>query len=411
MTDRKVVVTGIGLVTPLGANIDSVWAKIVAGQSGIGRLEHEQADLPVKIAGHVKDFDPLQWIDRRDVRRTDPFIHYGLAAGAQAIEDAGLTLSEDEQYQAGVAIGSGIGGISMIEENALLLRDKGSRKVSPFFIPGSIVNMAAGMLSIQYGLKGPNFATATACTSGGHAIGLAARAIACGDADVMVAGGTEKGSSPLGMAAFAAARALSTRDDPQSASRPWDKDRDGFVMGDGAGVLVLETRERAEARGAKIYAELSGVGMTGDACHITAPDPDAKGAAMCMQKALRDAGLEPGQIGYINAHGTSTPAGDIAESQAIERIFGGSDVAPLVSSTKSMTGHMLGAAGAVEAIFSILALRDQIAPPTINLDEPGDGCRLDYVAGQSRKVVTQHVLSNSFAFGGANVSLLFSESH
>ncbi len=409
MTVRRVVITGLGLVTPLGLNVKSTWQAVTAGQSGIGLLEHIPEDSPVRIGGAVKGFDPRDWMDARDVRRTDAFIHYGMAAGVQAFEDAGLVLTGDDVYQAGVVLGSGIGGISTIEENALLLRDKGPRKVSPFFVPGSIVNMAAGMLSIRYGLKGPNFATSTACTSGVHAIALAARAIACGDADVMLAGGTEKGSSPLGMAAFAAARALSTQNDtPETASRPWDSARDGFVMGDGAGVMVLESYERATARGARIYAELSGIGMTGDAYHITAPDPEAGNATMCMKKALKDAGLQPHQIDYINAHGTSTPAGDVAESYAIEQVFGGSELAPPVSSTKSMTGHMLGAAGAVEAVFSVLALRDQIAPPTINLENVGESCRLDYIPGASRAIKMRHVLSNSFAFGGANVSLLFS---
>ena len=411
MTGRRVVVTGLGLVTPLGSDVDTTWQSITSGQSGIRLLEHIPEDFPVKIGGTVQSFDACRWMEARDVRRTDAFIHYGVAAGVQAFEDAGLVFSEDEMYQAGVVLGSGIGGIGTIEQNALLLRDKGVRKVSPFFVPGAIVNMAAGMLSIRYGLKGPNFATSTACTSGAHAIALAARVIACGDGDVMLAGGTEKGASPLGMAAFAAARALSVRnDDPKMASRPWDAGRDGFVMGEGAGVLVLESYDRAVARGARIYAELSGIGMTGDAYHITAPDPEAGNAAMCMKKALRDAGLQSEQIDYINAHGTSTPAGDVAESYAIEQVFGGALCAPPVSSTKSMTGHMLGAAGAVEAILSILALRDQMAPPTINLEVPGEGCRLDYIPGKAREVSIRHVISNSFAFGGANVSLLFSAS-
>ncbi|MGJ8513383.1 beta-ketoacyl-ACP synthase II [Carnimonas bestiolae] len=408
MARRRVVVTGLGMLTPVGNNVADTWSSIVAGKSGIGPIEHFDAStFKTRFCGAVKNFDASPFIDPKEARKMDLFIQYGLAASAEAIKDSGIDISEDNAHRIGTAIGSGIGGLPMIEVNHSALLDGGARRVSPFFVPGSIVNMVAGNLAIQYGLTGPNIAIATACTTGTHNIGYGARTIAYGDADVMVCGGAEMSSSPLGIGGFSAARALSTRnDDPQGASRPWDRGRDGFVLSDGAGIVVLEEYEHAVARGANIYAELTGFGMSDDAHHITAPN--GVGAEMAMRNAIRDAGIDAADLHYINAHGTSTKAGDAAESQAVERVMGESAKHVAVSSTKSMIGHLLGAAGAVEAIFCILALRDQIAPPTINLDDVDEGCNLDYVPHTAREMKIDNALSNSFGFGGTNGSLLFS---
>ncbi|OLF36813.1 MULTISPECIES: beta-ketoacyl-ACP synthase II [unclassified Psychrobacter] len=415
----RVVVTGMGAVTPLGMDVESTWTRLLNGESGISTISHFDAtDYRAQIAGVIKDFDTKPYMSPKDARRYDAFMHYGVAATAMALKDAGFIeeiSAEDtpvqnvDQERFGVILGSGIGGIQTIEDSCAMLTEKGAKKVSPFIVPGSIANMAAGLVAIKHKLKGPNLATATACTTGTHAIGLAARLIAYGDADVMIAGGSERGSSPLGMAGFAAMHALSTRnDEPTKASRPFDKDRDGFVMGDGAGVLVLESLAHAKARGATILAEVVGFGMSDDASHITAPPEDGNGAARAMQSALNDAGIEPSSVGYVNAHGTSTPAGDVAESIAIETVFAPVKDSILVSSTKSMTGHLLGAAGGVEAIFTILALQNQHVPPTINLDNVEDNCNLDYVANQSRKVENlNYAVSNSFGFGGTNGSVIF----
>ena len=417
--EMRIVVTGMGAVTPLGVDIESTWTRLLNGESGITSISHFDAtDYRAQIAGVIKDFDTKQYMSPKDARRYDAFMHYGVAATAMALKDAGFIeaiSAEDtpvqnvDQERFGVILGSGIGGIQTIEDSCAMLNARGAKKVSPFVVPGSIANMAAGLVAIKHKLKGPNLATATACTTGTHAIGLAARLIAYGDADVMIAGGSERGSSPLGMAGFAAMHALSTRnDEPTKASRPFDKDRDGFVMGDGAGVLVLESLAHAKARGATILAEVVGFGMSDDASHITAPPEDGNGAARAMQSALDDAGIEPSRVGYVNAHGTSTPAGDVAESIAIETVFASVKDSILVSSTKSMTGHLLGAAGGVEAIFTILALQNQHVPPTINLDNVEDNCNLDYVANKSRKVENlDYAVSNSFGFGGTNGSLIF----
>ncbi|MGI9277157.1 MAG: beta-ketoacyl-ACP synthase II [Endozoicomonas sp.] len=410
MTRRRVVVTGLGTLTPVGIGVQESWQSVLAGRSGIHAIEHLDTEkFSVRICGTVKNFQAGDFMNPKDARKMDVFIQYGLAASIEALQDSGLEVQEDQAHRYGVAIGSGIGGLTTIENNYEALKNSGPRKISPFFIPAAIINMAAGWLSMRYNLQGPNFATSTACATGSHAIGLAARTIAYGDADVMVAGGAEKASSALGMTGFAAARALSNRnDEPQKASRPWDADRDGFVLGDGAGVIVLEEYEHAVRRGAKIYAELSGLGMSGDAYHMTAPPEDGRGAARAMVSALSDAGLAPEQVGYINAHGTSTAAGDIAETRAIRSVFGAHADSLAVSSTKSMTGHLLGAAGSMEAVFAVKSLQEQMAPPTINLDNPDEGCDLDYVPGVARSVATEHVLSNSFGFGGTNVSLAFS---
>ncbi|CAG9296739.1 beta-ketoacyl-ACP synthase II [Celerinatantimonas diazotrophica] len=407
MTKRRVVVTGIGMLSPVGNTAEDSWKALLAGQSGIGPIEHFDTEaFPTRFAGLVKNFDADKYIPKKDQRKTDLFIQYGIAAGLMALEDSAIEVTDDNAERIGLSIGSGIGGLGLIEQNHTSLMNQGPRKISPFFVPSTIINMVAGHLSIKTGIKGPNIAVTTACTTGTHSIGLAARLIAYGDADVMLAGGSEKASTELGMGGFAAARALSSRnDDPQHASRPWDKDRDGFVLGDGAGVMVLEEYEHAKARGAKIYAELVGFGMSGDAHHITAPSGD--GAVLAMKNALKDAKVDPSVVGYVNAHGTSTPTGDVAESNAVKSVFGDHAYHLLVSSTKSMTGHLLGAAGAVEAIVSVLALRDQIAPPTINLDNPDEGCDLDYVANEARPVELEYTLSNSFGFGGTNGSLLF----
>lgn len=406
---RRVVVTGLGMLTALGSSVEKTWAGILAGQSGISPIDHFDASaFSTQFAGTITDFVVEDYLPAKEARRVDAFIQYGLAAGQQALLDSGLVISELNADRVGVAVGSGIGGLTTIEDGHRSLLEGGPRKISPFFVPGSIINMAAGLLSIRHGLKGPNFSVTTACTTATHCIGLAARLIASGDADAMLAGGTEKASTPLGLGGFGAARALSTRNsDPTLASRPFDKDRDGFVLGDGAGVLMLEEYEHAQARGARIYAELIGFGMSGDAFHMTAPPENGAGAASAMANALRNAGIRPDEVDYINAHGTSTPAGDVAESQAILQVFGAHAEKLAVSSTKSMVGHLLGAAGGVEAIFSVLALRDQIAPPTINLDHPDPACPLDYVPHKARAMKMNVVLSNSFGFGGTNGSLLF----
>lgn len=416
---QRVVITGMGAVTPLGLDVTSTWARLLNGDSGIEQIAHFDAtDYRAQIAGVVKDFDPKLYMSAKDARRYDTFMHYGVAATAMALKDAGFidAISTDDMpvqgvdpERFGVILGSGIGGIQTIEDSRDTLHEKGAKKVSPFIIPGSIVNMAAGLVAIKHNLQGPNLATATACTTATHAIGLAARLIAYGDADVMIAGGSEKGSSPLGMAGFGAMHALSTRnEEPARASRPFDKDRDGFVLGDGAGVMVMESLAHAKARGATILAEMVGFGMSDDASHITAPPEDGRGAARAMQNALDDAGIDPSAVGYVNAHGTSTPAGDVAESLAIESVFAPVKDQILVSSTKSMTGHLLGAAGGVEAIFTVLALQHQQVPPTINLENIEDNCNLDYVANQSRKVDNlNYAVSNSFGFGGTNGSLIF----
>ncbi|MCW7553400.1 beta-ketoacyl-ACP synthase II [Endozoicomonas gorgoniicola] len=414
MSHRRVVVTGLGALCPVGIGVARSWQSVLAGQSGIHATKHlDTENYSVKICGTVKNFQAGDYMNPKDARKMDVFIQYGMVAGIEAIKDAGLDteglITEDNAHRYGVAIGSGIGGLTTIENNYDTLQKSGPRRISPFFIPAAIINMAAGWLSMTYNLQGPNFATSTACASGAHSIGLAARAIAYGDADVMVAGGAEKGSSALGMTGFAAARALSNRnDEPELASRPWDKDRDGFVLGDGAAVVVLEEYEHAVRRGATIYAELSGVGMSGDAHHMTSPPEDGRGAARAMQSALDDAGLKPDQVSYINAHGTSTPVGDIAETRAIHKVFGTHAHKLAVSSTKSMTGHLLGAAGSLEAVFAIKSLQEQLAPPTINLVNPDKVCDLDYVPDTFRRIQTEHVLSNSFGFGGTNITLAFS---
>ncbi|QDP01136.1 beta-ketoacyl-ACP synthase II [Thalassotalea sp. PS06] len=407
---RRVVVTGLGLLSPLANDPESTWQKLMSGTSGIGPIEHfDVSTFPTKFAGLIKDFDAESFgIAKKETRKMDLFIQYGIAAGNQALADSGLEINDENSPRVGVAVGSGIGGLGLIEENHEKVLNSGIRKLSPFFCPATILNMISGHLSIMHGLKGPNISIVTACTTGVHNIGHAARMIAYGDADAMLAGGAEKASTVLGIGGFTAARALSTRNEaPQQASRPWDKDRDGFVLSDGAGVIMLEEYEHAKARGAKIYAELAGFGMSGDAFHITSPPADGSGGAAAMSNALRDAKVNPEQVGYINAHGTSTPAGDIAETNGMKSVFGDHAYKMAVSSTKSMTGHMLGAAGAAEAIFTIQSLANQAIAPTINLDNPGEGCDLDYVPHQGRDANLEYALCNSFGFGGTNGSLLF----
>ncbi|BCA30068.1 beta-ketoacyl-ACP synthase II [Metapseudomonas otitidis] len=409
MSRRRVVITGLGMLSPLGNTVADSWQGILAGRSGIGLIEHmDLSAYATRFGGSVKGFDVEQYLSAKEARKLDLFIQYGLAASFQAVRDAGLEVTDANRERIGVAMGSGIGGLTNIENNCRSLIEQGPRRISPFFVPGSIINMVSGFLSIHLGIQGPNYAIATACTTGTHCIGMAARNIAYGEADVMIAGGSEMAACGLGLGGFGAARALSTRnDEPTRASRPWDKGRDGFVLSDGAGALVLEELEHARARGATIYAELVGFGMSGDAFHMTSPPDDGAGAARCMRNALRDAGLNADQVQYINAHGTSTPAGDLAEAAAVKSVFGDHAYRVAVSSTKSMTGHLLGAAGAVEAIFSVLAIRDQVAPPTINLEEPDEGCDLDFVPHQARSMPIDVVLSNSFGFGGTNGSLVF----
>ena len=410
MSRRRVVVTGLGLVTPVGNTVTESWANILAGKSGISPIEHfDVSAFSTRFGGSVKDFDISPYLNPKEARKMDLFIQYGMAAGGQAIQDAGIECHEGNADRIGVAIGSGIGGLPMIEHNHSALLKGGARRISPFFVPGSIINMISGNLAIQHGFRGPNIAITTACTTGTHNIGYSARTIAYGDADVMVCGGAEMATTPLGLGGFSVARALSTRnEDPAAASRPWDRERDGFVLSDGAGVIVLEEYEQAKARGATIYAELTGFGMSDDAYHMTAPPEDGHGAARSMRNAIRDAGIDASAVDYINAHGTSTAHGDLAESRAVEAVMGDAAKTVAVSSTKSMIGHLLGAAGAVEAVFSVLAIRDQVAPPTINLDNPQEGCRLDYVPHTAREMKVDVSLSNSFGFGGTNGTLVFS---
>ena len=411
MSSRRVVVTGLGLVSPVGNSVPAAWDSICNGRSGIGPItEFDVSQLATRIAGEIRDFDVTAYLAPKEARRFNPFVHYGLAAAHEAMSGAGLLddLARLDPERIGCAIGAGIGGISSIEENMMIYRDKGPRRISPFYIPGSIINMISGELSIEHGLKGPNIAVVTACTTSTHNIGLAARLIKYGDAEVMIAGGAEYATTPTALAGFISAKAMTTRnDDPEAASRPWDAARDGFVLSNGAGIMVLEELEHARARGAAIIAELSGFGMSADAYHMTAPPADGEGAARCMKIALDDAGLKPEQIQYINAHGTSTPLGDRAESDAVKSVFGDAARRLAFSSTKSMTGHMLGAAGGVEAVFTALAIRDNIAPPTINLDTPGEGCDLDYVPHTAREMSIDAAMSNSFGFGGTNGTLVF----
>jgi len=410
LSKRRVVVTGLGIVSPVGSDVKSAWENVVSGKSGIGPITgFDASDFTTRFGGEVRDFDVSEYLTPKEARKIDGFMHYGIASCKQAMDDSGLEVTESEAARIGVAMGSGIGGIRTIENNYQKYLDSGSpRKISPFFVPGSIINMVSGNVSIMYGLTGPNLSLVTACTTGTHSIGVAARTIAYGDADVMIAGGSEYATSPLAFGGFCSARALSTRnDDPKGASRPWDKDRDGFVLSDGAGALVLEEYEHAKKRGAKIYAELSGFGMSGDAHHITAPLESGDGARRCMDSAIQDAGIDASDIDYINAHGTSTPLGDIAESTAVKASLGDHAYKVAVSSTKSVTGHLLGAAGAVEAIFSVLALRDNVLPPTINLENLDPECDLDYVPNEARESKIDVVLSNSFGFGGTNGTLVF----
>ncbi len=408
MTKRRVVVTGMGMISSIGHNVDDAWQAAVAGQSGIGLNESfDTENYSVKISGSVRDFDVAAYMNPKEARRIDQFVQFGIAAASQAIKAAGLEANPADAHRIGVAIGSGIGGINTIETTHDTLVKSGPRRVSPFFVPGVVINMISGNVSIEYGFKGPNIAIVTACTTGTHNIGFGARMIQHGDADVMVVGGAEAATSPITVASFASMKALSTRnDEPEKASRPWDSDRDGFVLGEGAGVLVLEEYERAKARGAHIHAEVLGFGMSADAFHITGPAENGEGGAAAMQNALNDAGLNPEDLGYLNAHGTSTPLGDVAETKGVKAIFG--DKTPLmISSTKSMIGHLLGAAGAVEAIFTIKSLEEQVIAPTINLDNPGEGCDLDYVPNQARQVDIRAAASNSFGFGGTNGTLVF----
>ncbi|PCH60121.1 MAG: beta-ketoacyl-[acyl-carrier-protein] synthase II [Gammaproteobacteria bacterium] len=405
---RRVVVTGMGMISPVGLNVADSWKSILAGQSGIAPItSFDVSSFAARIGGSIKGFDVTEYMSSKDARKMGLFIHYGMAAGIQAVQDSGLEVTEANAPRIGVAIGSGIGGLPGIESGYDSFLKGGPRKISPFFVPSTIINMVSGHLSIKYGFKGPNIAVVSACTTGTHNIGEAARLIRYGDADVMVAGGAEMATSPCGLGGFASARALSTRnDDPEAASRPWDRDRDGFVLGDGAGVMVLESYEHAKARGANIYAEVVGYGLNADAYHMTSPSPGGQGASTCMNLAIANAGINPDQIDYINAHGTSTSAGDKAETQAVKLSFGEHAKSLAVSSTKSMTGHLLGATGGVEAIFSVLAIRDQVAPPTINLDTPDPDCDLDYVPNTARDMKIDTALSNSFGFGGTNATLI-----
>ena len=408
MNKRRVVITGMGLITPIGNTVEETWASALEGRSGGNLIEHfDTSDFGVKIGANVKNFDVEQYLDRKEARRIDVFIQLGIAAGVQAVEDAGIA-DMAERDRVGIAIGSGIGGINTIEDTHSTLLKSGPRRVSPFFVPASVINMISGSLSIRYGFRGPNIAIVTACTTGTHNIGFGARMIQHGDADVMVVGGAEWATSPVTIAGFTSMKALSSRnEDPERASRPWDRDRDGFLLGDGAGVMVLEEYERAKARGAEIYCELSGFGMSADAHHITSPPDDGHGAVASMTNALLDANMNADQIQYINAHGTSTPQGDIAETKSIKTVFG-ANTRVAVSSTKSMVGHLLGAAGAVEGAVCALALRHQVAPPTINLDHPGEDCDLDYIPHTARDMTIDAALSNSFGFGGTNGTLIFS---
>jgi len=409
MSRRRVVVTGMGLISPLGNDLATSWEGIVNGRSGIGQIERFDASAySTRIAGEIRGFDPGAFVSAKDARKMDPFIHYGIGAAFMALDDSGLAITEANAERIGVITGSGIGGIHGIEEQTLRLAEGGPRKVSPFYVPSTIINMLPGQISIIKGLKGPSFSVVSACASSNHAIGVALRTIQSGDAEVMLAGGAELGSSPTAMAGFCSMKAMSTRnDDPARASRPWDKDRDGFVLGDGAGMLVLEEYEHARARGARVYAELIGFGASSDAHHMTAPSENGEGAARCLTAALKDAGINPQDVDYLNAHGTSTPPGDVAETLAIKHALGAHANKVMVSSTKSMTGHLLGAAGGAEAIFSVLAIHHGIIPPTINLDEPGEGCDLDYVPHTAREKAITVAASNGFGFGGTNGTLVF----
>jgi 3-oxoacyl-[acyl-carrier-protein] synthase II len=409
LSKRKVVVTGLGIISPVGNSVAEAWSNIVAGKTGITNItKFDASAFASQVAGEVKGFDVDQYLSPKESRRMDTFIQYGLAAGIQAVRDAGLEVTDENAERIGVSIGSGIGGLQLIEDTDTIYRDGGPRKISPFFIPGTIINMISGNLSIMYGFKGPNIAIVTACTTATHAIGDAARLIEYGDADVMIAGGAEAAITRLAVGGFASARALSTRnDDPATASRPWDTDRDGFVIGEGAGVLVLEEYEHAKRRGAKIYCELAGFGMSADAYHMTSPSESGEGAARCMRNAMKNAGINADEVDYVNAHGTSTPAGDVAETQAVKGYFGDRAKKIAVSSTKSMTGHLLGAAGGIEAVFSTLAVRDQVAPPTINIFNQDPLCDLDYVPNVARNMKIDVAISNSFGFGGTNGTLVF----
>lgn len=407
MANRRIVITGLGIVSPLGLGIGLNWDNILSGKSGIRPITHfDTSSFSTKFAGTVPDFTVADCMGAKESRKTDLFVQYGVTAAAEAIKDSGIEDTAIDKDRVGVFIGSGIGGIGTIENNTKALFESGPRRISPFFIPGSIINMSSGWVSMLYGFRGPNISMATACTTAAHSIGLAARAIAYGDADVILAGGAEKASTPLGVGGFAAARALSTRNDaPEEASRPWDVDRDGFVLGDGSGILVLEEYEHAKKRGAKVYAELLGFGMSADAFHITRPS--SEGAILAMTRALKDAKLNAAEVQYINAHGTSTPAGDVEETRSIKKVLNDAAANVAVSSTKSMTGHLLGAAGAIEAIYTILAIKDQVAPPTININNPDEGCDLNYVPHQPQKMTIQNAMSNSFGFGGTNGTLVF----
>lgn len=409
MNGRRVVVTGMGIVSPVGNSVAEAWANIQAAKSGIGPIQRFDTEaFSVRFGGEIRDFDVEAYIPRKDARKMDPFIHYGVAAAVDALADAGISIDESNAERIGVSVGSGIGGIHSIEEGHKSFLHGGPRKISPFFIPSAIINMVSGNLSILLGAKGPNVATVTACTTATHNIGMSGRMVAYGDADIMIAGGAEFATTPTGLGGFAAARALSTRnDDPQAASRPWDQDRDGFVLGDGAGILILEEYEHARQRGARIYAELAGFGMSGDAHHMTLPADSGEGAQRCMELALRDAQMNPDDVHYINAHGTSTKAGDRAEVEAVQRTFGDHAQHLAVSSTKSMTGHLLGAAGGVESVFTLLAMRDSVLPPTINLDQPDADLALDFVPHEARHQAIRGALSNSFGFGGTNGTIIF----
>ena len=411
MSRRRVVITGLGIISPVGNRVEEAWKNVIAGNSGIGTIARMDCSaFTTRIGGEIKDFDVSEYMAAKEARRMDAFMHYGFASCRQAIEDAGLEVDDSNADRIGIVYGSGIGGLEMIESNysKYIAMDRSPRRISPFFIPGTIINMISGHVSIAYGLRGPNLSIVTACTTGTHSIGVAARTISYGDADVMIAGGAEMATTVLGLGGFCSAKALSTRnDDPEHASRPWDLDRDGFVLGDGAGALVLEEYEQARARGATILAEVAGFGMSADAHHITAPLESGDGARLCMANALADAGMNPEEVDYVNAHGTSTPLGDKAETQAIHRMFGDHAKGLAVSSTKSVTGHLLGAAGAVEAIFSVLAIRDGIAPPTMNYETPDPDCDLDYVPNEARQMEIRVSLSNSFGFGGTNGTVVF----
>ncbi len=409
MSKRRVVVTGLGMITPLGLNVPDTWSAALAGKSGVKlNTEIDVSECSVKIAAHVNNFDPAPYLEHKEIRNLDVFIQFGVVAAAQALEDSGLTINEENEHRIGVIVGSGMGGLPIIQKNYLALLEGGPRRISPHFIPSGIINMAPGVISIKHGLKGPSYSVVSACATGTHNIGDAARIISYGDADVMLAGGTEMASTLLGIGGFASARALSTRnDEPEKASRPWDRDRDGFVLGDGAGILVLEEYEHAKARGAHIYAEFAGFGMSSDAFHATLPDKTANGGVRNFRNTLNDAQINPEEVSYINAHGTSTVAGDVLEIKAIKEVFGDAAYKIPVSSTKSMTGHLLGATGAVEAIFSILAIRDQVVPPTINLDNPDEGCDIDLVPHEARDAKVDIVISNSLGFGGTNCAIAF----